>query len=225
MENIIDELETVSPQASKRNRIYDVPDIGVLPKKPFYSFFKRLFDIVISILALLILAVPMIIVAIIILCDSKGPAIYKQERLGKDGKPFMLYKFRSMHLDAEDNGAQWACENDTRCTRIGHFLRKSRIDELPQFFNILAGQMSLVGPRPERPYFYNEFEQYIHGFSQRLKVVPGLTGLAQVNGGYDLLPEEKIVYDMEYIKSRSFLLDIKCIIKTIAVIFNHNGAR
>ena len=225
MENIIDELETVSPQASKRNRIYDVPDIGVLPKKPFYSFFKRLFDIVISILALLILAVPMIIVAIIILCDSKGPAIYKQERLGKDGKPFMLYKFRSMHLDAEDNGAQGACETDTRCTRIGHFLRKSRIDELPQFFNILAGQMSLVGPRPERPYFYNEFEQYIHGFSQRLKVVPGLTGLAQVNGGYDLLPEEKIVYDMEYIKSRSFLLDIKCIIKTIAVIFNHNGAR
>ena len=85
--------------------------------------------------------------------------------------------------------------------------------------------MSLVGPRPERPYFYNEFEQYIHGFSQRLKVVPGLTGLAQVNGGYDLLPEEKIVYDMEYIRSRSFLLDIKCIIKTIAVIFNHNGAR
>ncbi len=225
MENIIDELESVSAQPSKYNRIYDIPDIGILPKRPLYNFFKRLFDIVISVLALLLLAIPMIIIGIIIVCDSKGPAIYKQERLGKNGKPFMLYKFRSMHLDAENNGAQWASENDTRCTRIGLFLRKSRIDELPQFFNILAGHMSLVGPRPERSYFYNEFEKYIHGFSQRLKVLPGLTGLAQVNGGYDLLPEEKIVYDMEYIKSRSFLLDIKCLIKTVAIIFNHHGAR
>jgi exopolysaccharide biosynthesis polyprenyl glycosylphosphotransferase len=211
-------------QASKHKRIYDVPDIK--PKnKPVYSFVKRLADIVISVIALLIAFVPMIIIGIIVRCDSNGPAIYKQERLGINGKSFMLLKFRSMHIDAEDEGAKWAAENDTRCTRVGAFLRKSRVDELPQLLNILLGHMSLVGPRPERPYFYDEFEKNIHGFSNRLRVKPGLTGLAQVNGGYDLLPEEKIVYDMEYIENRSLWLDIKCMFKTVAIVFNHNGAR
>ncbi len=211
-------------QKIEHRRLYDVPDIKP-KKKPFYSFVKRLTDIVVSLIGLAVAFVPMIIIGIIICADSKGPAIFKQERLGLNGKPFMLYKFRSMYLDAEDEGAKWASENDTRCTRVGAFLRKSRIDELPQLLNILCGDMSLVGPRPERSYFYNEFEKTIHGFSHRLNVRPGLTGLAQVSGGYDLLPEEKIVYDMEYIENRSLWLDLKCIFKTVAVVFTFDGAR
>ena len=214
----------IEDKNSQHKRIYDVPDIEP-EKKPFYRFFKRVIDIVASVMALLFALLPMVIVAIIIRCDSKGSVLYKQERLGKGGKPFMLYKFRTMHEDAEQDGAQWAAENDTRCTRVGGFLRRSRIDELPQLINIIKGDMSIVGPRPERECFYNEFEKYIHGFSYRLRVVPGLTGHAQVNGGYDLLPEEKIVYDMEYIQMRSLTFDLKCVFKTVAVVFNHNGAR
>lgn len=209
---------------TEHKRLYDVPDIKP-KKKPFYSFVKRLTDIVISSVGLIVAFIPMIIIGIIVRIDSEGPAIYKQERLGLNGKSFMLLKFRSMQIDAEDEGAKWAEENDIRCTRVGGFLRKSRIDELPQLLNILKGDMSLVGPRPERPYFYNEFEKTIHGFSHRLNVRPGLTGLAQVNGGYDLLPEEKVVYDMEYIENRSLWLDFKCIVKTVAVVFNFDGAR
>ena len=104
-------------------------------------------------------------------------------------------------------------------------LRKTRLDELPQLWNILIGDMSFVGPRPERAYFYREFEKYIHGFRYRLLVVPGLTGLAQVNGGYDLKPEEKILYDMRYIESRSIGVDLLCVFKTIRLVFTHEGAR
>ena len=208
----------------EHKRLYEVPDIKP-KKKPLYSFIKRSFDIIASLVGCIIALIPMIVIAIVIRLDSEGPAIYKQERLGLNGKSFMLLKFRSMYIDAEDEGAKWAAENDTRCTRVGSFLRKSRVDELPQLLNILKGDMSIVGPRPERPYFYNEFEKTIHGFSNRLNVVPGLTGHAQVNGGYDLLPEEKIVYDMEYIENRSLWLDLKCILKTIAVVFNYDGAR
>ncbi len=205
-------------------RMYEVPDIK--PKKaPVYNFIKRVFDILIALIALTICILPSIVIAIIIKCDSKGPIIYKQERLGKNGKSFMLYKFRSMHIDAESEGAKWAAENDTRCTRVGKFLRKSRVDEIPQFINIIKGDMSFVGPRPERPFFYGVFEETIHGFSHRLNVTPGLTGLAQVNGGYDLLPEEKIVFDMQYIQNRSLWLDIKCMLKTFLIVFNHKGAR
>ena len=131
-----------------------------------------------------------------------------------------------MKVDAEANGAQWSKgDNDTRITKYGRFMRKTRIDEHPQLFTILFGKMSIVGPRPEREVFYNEFEKYIHGFSERLKVKPGLTGLAQVSGGYDLMPEEKIVYDIEYIKKRSLWLDLKIIFKTVGVIFSHKGAK
>jgi len=172
-----------------------------------------------------VLLIPMLVVGALIRADSPGPALFKQERLGKDGKPFMMYKFRSMRLGAEANGPQWARRNDDRCTRVGHFLRNTRIDELPQLWNILKGDMSLVGPRPERRYFYDEFETYIPGFRNRLVVQPGLTGLAQVNGGYELLPEEKIVYDMEYIRTRTFWMDVKCILKTIQLVFTHKGAR
>lgn len=121
-----------------------------------------------------------------------GRPDFKQERLGINGKPFMIYKFRSMRLDAEENGPQWADEQDPRCTHFGQILRRTRLDELPQLYNILRGDMSFVGPRPERAYFYREFEKYIPGFSNRLLVTPGLTGYAQVNGGYSLKPEERL---------------------------------
>lgn len=190
-----------------------------------YLFTKRLFDIVASLLAGVILLVPMLIIALVIRMDSSGPALFRQERLGKNGKPFTILKFRSMHLDAEVNGPQWAVVNDHRCTRVGRVLRNSRLDELPQIWNILKGDMSFVGPRPERACFYDEFEKYIPGFHNRLQIKPGLTGWAQINGGYDLSPEEKLVYDMEYIKNCSVRVDMICILRTTSLIFTHEGAR
>ncbi len=192
----------------------------------FYLFIKRLFDIAASIIIGILLCLPMLVICILIRLDSPGKAIFKQERLGENGKSFTILKFRSMHLDAECNGPQWATENDERCTKLGFWLRKFRLDELPQLWNILTGDMSFVGPRPERPYFYDEFEKYIPNFRQRLLVRPGLTGLAQVSGGYNLKPEEKIVYDIEYIEKRDILIDIKCLLKTFKLIFfTHDGAR
>lgn len=194
-------------------------------QRPGYLLLKRGFDIFASLAAGLLLLLPMLLIAVLICSESAGSALYKQERIGKDGKPFTMYKFRSMYIDAEAAGPQWADEEDPRCTAVGQFLRKTRMDELPQLWNVLIGDMSIVGPRPERAYFYDQFETYIHGFHNRLTVQPGLTGWAQVNGGYDLLPEEKIVYDMEYIANRSVGMDIKCILKTVGLIFSHEGAR
>lgn len=192
--------------------------------KTFFAL-KRMGDICMAI-GLFLLSFPiMCIISIFIKMDSPGPVLFSQERLGKNGKPFLIYKFRSMKIDAEKDGPQWATEDDNRCTRVGKILRKSRLDELPQLWNILDGDMSFVGPRPEREYFYKEFERYIPGFKNRLIVKPGLTGLAQVNGGYDLKPEEKILYDMEYIENQSIFLDIKCILQTVKLVFTHKGAR
>lgn len=168
----------------------------------------------------------MLIIALAIKIDSKGPIFYKQERVGLNGKKFMLYKFRSMVQNAEKDGAQWATLNDTRYTKVGRFLRKSRLDELPQIpFNILVGNLTFIGPRPERQCFYDQFADYIDGFEQRLLVKPGLSGLAQVNGGYNHKPHEKIVYDIEYIEKRSLTLDFVIILRTVLVVFNHKGAR
>ncbi len=190
-----------------------------------YLFLKRSFDIVASFIGMLLLALPMAVIAVIIKLDSPGTVLYKQERLGKNGKPFNVLKFRSMRMDAEKGGAQWASNDDPRVTRVGNFLRKCRLDELPQLWCIFVGDMSIVGPRPERKVFYDEFAKYIDGFEQRLLVEPGLTGLAQVRGGYDLEPEEKIVYDVEYIENRSVKMDLKIMFETVAVIFSHDGAR
>ena len=201
------------------------PEIVKVSGSKAYLFFKRAFDIVAAIVVGLVLLLFMPIIAAAIKLDSKGPVLFKQERLGKDGKPFMMYKFRSMHTDAEENGPQWAKVDDRRVTRVGKFLRKTRIDELPQMWNIIAGDMSFVGPRPEREFFYAKFERNIPNFRDRLAVKPGLTGLAQVNGGYELDPQSKLDYDIEYMGSRSILLDIKCILKTVKLVFTHDGAR
>lgn len=194
-------------------------------KRRSYLVAKRLFDLFFALTGLIVLAVPMAIIALIIAIDSPGAPIFRQERLGLYGKPFVIYKFRTMYPDAEKDGPRWADIDDRRCTRFGAFLRKTRLDELPQLWNILKGDMSFVGPRPERACFYEEFEKYISGFSNRLAVTPGLTGHAQVNGGYELKPEEKIVYDMEYIEKRSVRFDLKCIVKTLLVVISGSGAR
>lgn len=205
---------------------YYIEDLGKIKRKPFYSFLKRLFDMLFSFFGLLVMAIPMLIIAICIKCGSKGPVFYKQERLGLNGKKFMLVKFRTMVADAEKDGAQWSQgETDSRITRIGSILRKTRLDEIPQLWACFTGKLSIIGPRPEREVFYDAFEEHVHGFRQRLKVKPGLTGLAQVNGGYDLRPEEKVLFDIEYIKKRSIWLDIKILFKTVGVVFSHDGAK
>ena len=204
--------------------IYQVEQSAVV-EKPVYQAVKRLFDVVVSALALLILGIPMLLLMPVIRADSPGPAIFRQERLGKGGKPFVIYKYRTMQMDAERDGPQWARAHDVRCTKLGRLLRRGHIDELPQLVNVLRGEMSLVGPRPERACFYQEFERYIRGFSQRLQVAPGITGWAQINGGYELLPEEKILFDMEYIRHRSVMFDIRCLLGTVRVVFRHDGAR
>ena len=190
----------------------------VMPeKKPGYLLLKRSADVLFSLMLGILLLLPRL--------DSKGPALFKQERVGKNGKSFVMLKFRSMGLDAEKDGPQWAQKEDDRVTKAGRILRATRLDELPQLWNIFVGHMSFVGPRPERECFYEEFETYIHGYRNRLVVRPGLTGWAQVNGGYDLAPEEKIVYDMEYIEKRSVGMDWRCIFRTIRLVFTHEGAR
>ena len=204
--------------------IYQVEQSAVV-EKPVYQAVKRLFDVVVSALALLILGIPMLLLMPVIRADSPGPAIFRQERLGKGGKPFVIYKYRTMQMDAERDGPQWARAHDVRCTKLGRLLRRGHIDELPQLVNVLRGEMSLVGPRPERACFYQEFERYIRGFSQRLQVTPGITEWAQINGGYELLPEEKILFDMEYIRHRSVMFDIRCLLGTVRVVFRHDGAR
>lgn len=190
-----------------------------------YRFCKRLMDICGSLGALTLLGVPMLLITLLLMRETHGSPIYSQVRLGLNEKPFRIYKFRTMRMNAEEQGPRWAIENDERTTEIGRHLRNSRMDELPQLFNILLGQMSFVGPRPERPEFYDAFDTYITGFRQRMMVKPGLTGLAQVNGGYDLLPEEKILYDIEYMKNQSIRMDLICILKTVSVVLGHHGAR
>ncbi len=193
--------------------------------KKSYRFLKRTFDIVVSVLALLVLLLPMAVVALLIRIESPGPVIYKQERLGKNGKIFMMYKFRSMRMDAELSGPQWAAEKDPRCTKMGSVMRPWRIDELPQMWNVLKGDMTIVGPRPERECFYKEFEKEVPLYRDRMMVDQGLTGLAQLNGGYDQSPQDRYYYDMEYIRTQSIWTDVKCLFKTIPVLFNHEGAR
>lgn len=205
---------------------YEVEKITELAPKPVYTFIKRVFDIAVSMIGIIVLLIPMLVAYITIAATSKGNPIYKQERLGLNGKRFYIYKFRTMYENAEEDGAQWSRgEDDERTTPIGKVLRRTKFDEIPQLFNCLIGDLSIVGPRPEREIFYNCFETYVHGFSQRLLVKPGITGLAQINGGYFLKPEEKIVYDIEYIKTRSLWTDLKILLSTVSVVIQGDGSK
>lgn len=199
-------------------REYEVESVGDLPRKPVYELVKRCFDVALSAFLLLLLAIPMIVIGLAVKLTSQGPALYAQERLGKDGKQIKICKFRTMVSDSEIDTIRWSCDEDPRVTPLGRILRKYHIDELPQLWDIFRGVLSFVGPRPEREVFYDAFETYIHGFRERLKVKPGLTGLAQVTGGSLMPPEEKIVCDIEYIRNRSVVLDLKLIVKTLVVV-------
>ncbi|ALZ64662.1 Putative undecaprenyl-phosphate N-acetylgalactosaminyl 1-phosphate transferase (plasmid) [Bacillus cereus] len=190
-----------------------------------YLGIKYLLDVMFSLVGLIVLMPVILIFSILIVLESPGYPFYLQERLGWNGKKFKVMKLRSMRNDAEKNGAKWAEKNDPRVTKIGLFIRKTRIDELPQLFNILKGDMSLVGPRPERPMFTEKFEQEIPGFKKRLEVKPGLTGWAQVNGGYEITPKEKLYLDAYYINNASIILDFKIIVKTVKVVITGDGAR
>lgn len=219
-----EEKEVILPCACDEE--YYVEELGTVTTRPAYAVCKRAFDIVFSLVFSILLALPMLVIALWVKCSSEGTVFYHQERLGLNGKKIDIIKFRSMRMDAEQDGIRWSMgDEDPRITRVGRFLRKTRLDELPQLWCILKGDMSVVGPRPEREAYYERFEQYVHGFSQRLKVAPGLTGLAQVRGGYYLMPQEKIVYDVEYIKNRSFWLDMKIVLETVAVVFKREGAK
>lgn len=190
-----------------------------------YRRIKRILGLLISIPSLLLIIPICLIACIFIVIESSGNPIYIQERIGLNGQSFSIYKLRSMYQDAEKNGHKWASKNDTRITKVGRFIRKTRIDELPQIINVIKGEMSIIGPRPERPEFINEFLKDIPNFNERLAVRPGITGWAQVNGGYELTPKDKLVYDLFYINHESIKLDFLILLKTIKVMVTGNGSR
>lgn len=187
---------------------------------------KRMVDVVFGIIFLIISLPILFVFGILTKMTSEGPIFYKQERVGLSGKTFMVIKLRSMRTGAEDKtGAVWAEKDDPRVTNVGRFMRRTRIDELPQFINVILGDMSLIGPRPERPNFTESFTRDIPYFSRRLRVKPGITGYAQVHGGYDISPGEKAKLDNFYIEHMSMSMDLRIIWDTLKVIFSGDGAR
>lgn len=182
-------------------------------------FFKRLMDIVISLAACMILSPIMLVIMIAIKAYDHGPIFYTQERITKDGKPFQILKFRSMIVESEEEGARLARANDDRITPVGHIIRRTHFDELPQLFNILKGEMSVVGPRPERREIFEQYEKSIPEFKFRLKMKAGLTGYAQVYGQYNTVPYDKLKLDLTYIEKYSFWLDIKLCFLTVKILF------
>lgn len=188
--------------------------------------FKRLADIVFSMLALLLLWPLLILIALIIWLDAGGPILFLQERIGQGGHPFRIIKFRTMTVDAESQGPQLSFPEDKRQTRVGSFLRRYRLDELPQFINILKGEMSLVGPRPERRYFIEQISQSTPDYPTLLQMRPGLTSWGQVRFGYASTIEqiaERMQYDLYYVRNFSIKFDLKIILHTIRIVFSGKG--
>lgn len=196
------------------------PFVGV------YPFVKRMMDIGLAIFCLFILLPLFLLISVAIKIASPGPVLYRQQRVGKDGKVFILYKFRTMVPNAEAiTGPILATANDPRVTRVGTLLRKIRIDELPQLLNVLKGDMSLVGPRPERPEFVAEFSKTNPSYNLRLKVQPGLTGLAQIYGRYDSSVENKLRFDLAYVYNIRLMVDLKILFSTLRVVLSGKGAK
>ncbi len=189
---------------------------------------QRIFDVAGSLLLLILFATPAALVTLFIKLDSPGPVVFRQDRVGRHGQVFSLLKFRSMHVDAEAEGPCWATERDPRVTRFGRLIRTWRIDEFPQLVNVLRGEMSLVGPRPERPCFVDLLEQVIPRYQERHSVLPGITGWAQVNYKYGDSIEDariKLRYDLQYVYERNIRLDLRILVATVPVILFRIGAR
>lgn len=214
---------------------------------PLYLGLRRASDIAVAVLALSLFAALMPIIALAIVVDSRGPVFYSQTRIGRNlrrrnaghagcerrkviypGRPFRIWKLRSMRTDAERNGPQLAQAGDARITRVGHFLRQTRLDEVPQFWNVLKGEMTLIGPRPERLCFVRQYEATVPGYLARLDALPGITGLAQVNNGYDedlRSIQRKLRLDTFYITRASWMLDLRILLSTVRVVLTGEGAR
>jgi Undecaprenyl-phosphate glucose phosphotransferase len=225
---VVPDLLQVIALKARLEDLDGIPIINVndVPLQGFNSVLKRTIDVVLSGASLLALAVPFAVIGLIIRATSSGPVFYRQERMGLDGKPFVIYKFRSMYEDAErETGPIWAVSDDPRCTPIGRMLRRTNVDELPQLWNVFRGDMSLVGPRPERPFFVSQFKQRIPQYMLRHKVRAGLTGWAQVNGWRgNTSIEKRIEYDLYYIENWSVALDVKIMWLTLLKGFFHRHA-
>jgi exopolysaccharide biosynthesis polyprenyl glycosylphosphotransferase len=228
MKIVPDLYDIISGQA-RTNQIYGFPLIEIMPElmPPWERAVKRTIDIAFSLLVLVAGLPVWMLIALLIKLDSKGPVFYAQDRVGKDGSQFKMIKFRSMLHDAEKHsGPVWANKQDPRVTRTGKILRRLRLDEIPQFINVLDGDMSLVGPRPERQYFVEQFTKEIPLYSRRLKVRPGITGWAQVKHKYDETIDDvrkKVEYDLFYIENMSLRMDFKILLNTISVVLLGKG--
>ena len=207
-------------------RLHDIPLIEVLHDEPAAGGVlpKRAFDMVVAALLLVVTTPVMALVAAALAVTAGRPVVFRQTRVGKDGSLFTMYKFRTMEREAErTTGPVLAIENDPRVTPFGRVLRATRLDELPQLWNVVRGDMSFVGPRPERPEFVEQFEAEIQGYRERFKVRPGLTGYAQVNGEYHTSPTTKLKYDLAYMYNRSLWLDLKILSETAKVMLTRRG--
>ncbi|MFA3784121.1 sugar transferase [Melioribacteraceae bacterium 4301-Me] len=226
---IVPDLYDIISGQARTSQIYGFPLIDVMPElmPEWEKKIKRLMDIFLSLAVLLITLPITLITAVAIKIDSKGPILYAQERMGQGGKIFKIYKFRSMIKDAEKlTGPVWSSKDDPRITKVGRFIRKFRIDEIPQMFNILKGDMSFVGPRPERPFFVEKLSKEIPYYKRRLKVRPGITGWAQVKHKYDETIDdvkEKLKYDFFYIENMSLKMDFIIILRTVLVVLFGKG--
>jgi len=223
----IPDLVALISRRARFDEIDGVPVIGLqeIRLSGWNAVVKRAFDLALTVPLLVLLSPLLLLVAVLIRLDSRGPVFYRQERVGRDRRTFRIIKFRSMRIDAERrSGPVWAHSDDPRRTRLGSFLRTWSLDELPQLFNVLKGDMSVVGPRPERPYFVERFEELVPGYFDRHRVKSGITGWAQVNGLRGSVPiEERTRYDLQYIANWSLALDIRILFMTLRAVFAQRG--
>jgi exopolysaccharide biosynthesis polyprenyl glycosylphosphotransferase len=223
----VDSAPSLAPRAHARQSLNVVPLLPLAARPGRFAWrINRALDVAVAAAMLALLAGPMLLIAALVKLTSRGPALYRQQRVGLGGRPFVMYKFRTMGIDAErETGPVWSKRGDPRCTRLGRVLRRLCLDELPQLFNVLAGDMSLVGPRPERPFFVREFSRRIPGYQQRHQVRPGITGWAQINGWRgDTSLEKRVEFDLHYIRHWSLPLNLKILLLTpFKLLVDRNG--